>query len=86
MIHWFRQNVPIQSYIQGKGRLDQADQLYNSRTSLFTEMIPSGNASLHIQKCGPQDRGKYRCLVTSSEETTEHFIIVKVEGGIRSRV
>ncbi|KAF4095778.1 HERV-H LTR-associating protein 2 [Onychostoma macrolepis] len=84
MIYWFRQNVPIQSYIQGSGRLDQADQQYNSRTSLFTEMIPSGNASLHIQKCGPQDRGKYRCLVTSSQETTEQFIIVKVEAPIQS--
>ncbi|XP_059380780.1 HERV-H LTR-associating protein 2 [Carassius carassius] len=84
IIYWFRQNVPIQSYIQGSGRLDQADQHYNSRTSLFTELIPSGNASLHIQKCGPQDRGKYRCLVTSSRETTEHFIIVKVEAPIQS--
>ncbi|XP_016129703.1 uncharacterized protein [Sinocyclocheilus grahami] len=47
-------------------------------------MISSGNASLHIQKCGPQDRGKYRCLVTSIRETTEHFIIVKVEAPIQS--
>ncbi len=86
MIYWFRQNVPIQSYIPGSGRLDQADQQYNSRTTLFTEMIPSGNASLHIQKCGPQDRGKYRCLVTSIRENTELFIIVKVEGELRSRV
>ncbi|XP_043082647.1 uncharacterized protein hhla2b.1 [Puntigrus tetrazona] len=83
-IHWYRQDVLIQSCIHGSGRLDEADQHYNSRTSLFTEMIAYGNASLHIRKCGPQDRGKYKCLVTSSRETTEHFITVKVEAPIQS--
>ncbi|XP_042570845.1 LOW QUALITY PROTEIN: CD276 antigen [Cyprinus carpio] len=66
------------------GQIDQPDQGYKGSTSLFTEMISSGNASLHIQKRGPQDKGKYRCLVTSSRETTEHFIIVKVEAPIQS--
>ncbi|KAI2648938.1 HERV-H LTR-associating protein 2 [Labeo rohita] len=84
IIHWFRQNVPIHIYVKGSGRLDQPDESYNGRTSLFTEMISSGNASLYIPKCGPQDRGKYRCLVTSSRKTTEHFIIVKVEAPIQS--
>ncbi|CAM4722959.1 unnamed protein product [Leuciscus chuanchicus] len=81
IIYWFRQNVLIHSYKQGSGLLDQH---YNNKTSLFTEVISSGNASLHIQKSGPQDRGKYRCLVTSSRKTSEHFIIVKVEAPIHS--
>ncbi|ROL42682.1 HERV-H LTR-associating protein 2 [Anabarilius grahami] len=84
IVYWFRQNVLIHSYKQGSGLLDQPDQHYNGRMSLFTEVISSGNASLHIQKSGPQDRGKYRCLVISSRETSEHFIIVKVEAPIRS--
>ncbi|XP_067291157.1 HERV-H LTR-associating protein 2 [Pseudorasbora parva] len=84
IVYWFRQNVLIHSYKQGSSLLDQPDQHYNNRTSLFTEVVSSGNASLHIQKSGPQDRGKYRCLVTSSRETSEHFIIVKVEAPIHS--
>ncbi|XP_048031375.1 uncharacterized protein hhla2b.1 [Megalobrama amblycephala] len=84
IVYWFRQNVLIHSYKQGSGLLDQPDQHYNGRMSLFTEVISSGNASLHIQKSDPQDRGKYRCLVTSSRETNEHFIIVKVEAPISS--
>ncbi|XP_073686681.1 HERV-H LTR-associating protein 2 [Garra rufa] len=84
IIHWFRQNVLIHSYIQGSGRLDQPDENYNGRTSLFTEMISSGNASLYIPKCGPQDRGKYRCLVTSGRNTTERFITVMVKAPIHS--
>ncbi|KAK2870164.1 hypothetical protein Q8A67_024556 [Cirrhinus molitorella] len=84
IIHWFKQNVPIHSYIQGSGRLDQPDEKYDGRTSLFTEMISSGNASLYIPKCGSQDRGKYRCLVTSGRKTTEHFFIVMVEAPIQS--
>ncbi|KAK7123644.1 hypothetical protein R3I93_021922 [Phoxinus phoxinus] len=83
IIYWFRQNVLIHSYKHGSGLLDQPDQ-HNNRTSLFTEVISSGNASLHIQKSGPQDRGKYRCLVTSSRKNSEHFIIVKVEAPIHS--
>ncbi|XP_051738551.1 HERV-H LTR-associating protein 2 [Ctenopharyngodon idella] len=84
IVYWFRQNVLIHSYKQGSSLLDQPDQHYNGRMSLFTEVISSGNASLHIQKSGPQDRGKYKCLVTSSRKTSEHFIIVKVEAPIRS--
>ncbi|KAG1943973.1 uncharacterized protein hhla2b.1 [Pimephales promelas] len=85
IIYWFRQNVMIHSYKQGSGLLEQpADQHYNNRTSLFTEVISSGNASVHIQKSGPRDRGKYRCLVTSSRKTSEQFIIVKVEAPIHS--
>ncbi|XP_077100181.1 uncharacterized protein hhla2b.1 isoform X3 [Siphateles boraxobius] len=79
IIYWFRQNVLIHSYKQGSSLLDQPDQHYNNKTSLFTEVISSGNASVHIKKSSPQDRGKYRCLVTSSRKTSEHFIIVKVE-------
>ncbi|XP_077100180.1 HERV-H LTR-associating protein 2 isoform X2 [Siphateles boraxobius] len=84
IIYWFRQNVLIHSYKQGSSLLDQPDQHYNNKTSLFTEVISSGNASVHIKKSSPQDRGKYRCLVTSSRKTSEHFIIVKVEAPIHS--
>ncbi|XP_056306113.1 CD276 antigen [Danio aesculapii] len=78
-IYWFKQNVLIHTYKLESGLSDQ----HNSKTSLFTDMISSGNASLHVPKSGPQDRGKYRCVV-SSRETSKHIIIVTVEAPITS--
>ncbi|XP_051970263.1 HERV-H LTR-associating protein 2 isoform X4 [Xyrauchen texanus] len=84
IIYWYRQNVQIHSYKQGSGLIDQPDQIYKDRTSLFTDLTSIGNASLHVPKCGPKDRGKYKCLVTSGNEKSEHFFIVKVEATIKS--
>lgn len=78
-IYWFKQNVLIHNYNLESGLSDQ----HNSKTSLFTDTISSGNASLHVPKSGPQDRGKYRCVV-SSREPSEHIIIVTVEAPITS--
>ncbi|XP_056593709.1 uncharacterized protein hhla2b.1 isoform X2 [Triplophysa dalaica] len=84
IIYWFRQNVLLHTFKQESGILDQPDKRYTGRTSLSNDTIPFGNASLHIQKSGPQDRGRYRCLVTSGRETSEHSITVRVKAPIES--
>ncbi|XP_055037861.2 uncharacterized protein hhla2b.1 [Misgurnus anguillicaudatus] len=84
IIYWYRQSVLIYTYRQGSGLLDQSTHLYTGRISLFNGTINFGNASLHIQKCGQQDKGKYKCLVASGQNKNEHFIIVKVEAPIKS--
>ncbi|TRY89605.1 hypothetical protein DNTS_017783 [Danionella cerebrum] len=79
-IYWFRQDVLIQTYKQPSGLSDHNNTI---KPSLLSKEL-SGNASFTLQKAGPRDRGKYMCVVTSSLETSQQFIIVKVEAPIHS--
>ncbi|XP_062841215.1 HERV-H LTR-associating protein 2 [Trichomycterus rosablanca] len=76
-IHWYRQDVLIYSHP------DSSDKSVD-RTSMFTEQLDLGNASLLLHQCGPQNRGRYRCRVINGDKEKSSFIVVKVEAPIRS--
>uniref|UniRef100_A0A672Q6H5 Immunoglobulin V-set domain-containing protein n=1 Tax=Sinocyclocheilus grahami TaxID=75366 RepID=A0A672Q6H5_SINGR len=76
-IYWFRQNVPIHSSKQGSGQLDHPNQGHKGRTSLFTEMISSGNASLHIQKLTHRTGGSTGALSPSRWKVGCHKVLFK---------
>uniref|UniRef100_A0A3P8YXR7 Ig-like domain-containing protein n=1 Tax=Esox lucius TaxID=8010 RepID=A0A3P8YXR7_ESOLU len=52
---------------------------------LLQEQLSKGNASLHLNECGIKDRGRYRCLVNSTLDQQESFVIMKVEGGLSNK-
>ncbi|KAI4898590.1 hypothetical protein NFI96_033245 [Prochilodus magdalenae] len=80
-VQWFRQNVLVYSHAQSN---DPPSEQFVGRTSMSTQQLALGNASLLLQHCAPQDRGRYRCHVVKGKEENESFVVVKVEASIHS--
>ncbi|XP_036414624.1 uncharacterized protein hhla2b.1 [Colossoma macropomum] len=80
-IQWFRQDVLVYSHPQSS---DQPSEQFEGRASMSIQQLALGNASVLLQRCGPQDRGRYRCRVVKGKEKNESFVIVKVEAPIHS--
>ncbi|KAG9283418.1 hypothetical protein AMEX_G2179 [Astyanax mexicanus] len=80
-VQWFRQNDLVYSLPQGS---DQPSEQFVGRTSVSAQQLALGNAALSLQRCGLQDRGRYRCRIIKGKEEDESFVIVKVEAPIQS--
>ncbi|KAL7835385.1 hypothetical protein SRHO_G00277320 [Serrasalmus rhombeus] len=80
-VQWFRQDAVVYSHPQSS---DQPSEQLEGRTSMSTQQLALGNASLLLQRCGPQDRGRYRCRVVKGKEENQSFVIMKVEAHIHS--
>uniref|UniRef100_A0A3Q4M8C4 Ig-like domain-containing protein n=1 Tax=Neolamprologus brichardi TaxID=32507 RepID=A0A3Q4M8C4_NEOBR len=64
VIHWFQQsagNLFVHSFYDGHEQLVVQNQ---RRTSLFSDQISSGNASLQLTKVEVQDEGRYNCCLS----------------------
>ena len=93
-VRWFRQDVAVLSFLSaGSEEEEEGDdedkeedegeergQRYDDRASVSPEQVAHGNATLVLRDCGPKDRGRYRCHVTTPEGTHESHVLVKVEG------
>ncbi|KAJ8347844.1 hypothetical protein SKAU_G00264330 [Synaphobranchus kaupii] len=84
VIQWYRQKVLIHSFCNGSDILEQQDENYRGRTSLFQGQLARGNASLLLQHSDIQDKGRYRCHVQTALGHHESDIITKVEAPIRT--
>ncbi|XP_018590356.1 CD276 antigen-like isoform X2 [Scleropages formosus] len=74
IISWYRQEVLLLSSSNHSSQLQHGE-----RVSLFEEKVASGNASLLLNHCTFQDRGKYRCHVNSTVTNQESFVLLRVE-------
>ncbi|XP_072534140.1 CD276 antigen homolog [Salminus brasiliensis] len=80
-VQWFKQYDLVYSLPQGS---DHPSEQFVGRTSVSAQQLALGNASLLLQRCGLQDRGRYKCRIAKAKEENESFVIVKVEAPIHS--
>uniref|UniRef100_A0A3Q3G8N4 CD276 antigen-like n=1 Tax=Kryptolebias marmoratus TaxID=37003 RepID=A0A3Q3G8N4_KRYMA len=85
VIHWIYISTKehfIYSYYDHQDQLEDQDQLFRGRTSLFKDQISRGNASLLLRGVKVQDEGRYQCSTSSTEGDKESFINVKIEAPV----
>ncbi|XP_035286572.1 CD276 antigen-like isoform X1 [Anguilla anguilla] len=58
-------NLVLHSFYHGQDQLDKQNARYRNRTSMFRPLLGAGNASLRLDRVGPQDSGRYLCSVDS---------------------
>ncbi|CAL8399840.1 unnamed protein product [Arctogadus glacialis] len=63
---------------------EERGQHYDDRASVSPEQVARGNATLVLRECGPKDRGRYRCHVTTLAGVHESHVLVKVEAPLHS--
>ncbi|KAG7484364.1 hypothetical protein MATL_G00048440 [Megalops atlanticus] len=84
VIEWYWKDVLIHSYLNGSDLLHQPHTHHKGRTSLFYDSIAHGNASLLLNTCDIQDRGRYKCHVRTTLGDHNSFIIAKVVAPIQA--
>uniref|UniRef100_A0A3B4WZH5 Ig-like domain-containing protein n=1 Tax=Seriola lalandi dorsalis TaxID=1841481 RepID=A0A3B4WZH5_SERLL len=88
VIHWNQVSAghsPVHSFYYNKDQLPHQDQRFRNRTSLFTDQISRGNASLQLTGLQVQDQGRYKCYTGSNRGRNESFINLKVDGEKHSK-
>lgn len=83
VIHWFQQSAGnrfVHSFYEGHDQLAVQYQRLRGRTSLFSDQISSGNASLLLTKVEVQDEGRYKCYTSTENGIKESFINLKMDG------
>ncbi|XP_035772338.1 CD276 antigen-like [Neolamprologus brichardi] len=86
IIHWFQQsagNLFVHSFYEGKDQLGLQYQRFRGRTSLFSDQISSGNASLQLTKVEVQDEGRYKCYTSTDRGNQESFINLKIDAPVK---
>lgn len=83
VIHWVKGNVPVHSYYYGADHLDTQHVHFRMRTSLFSDQITRGNASLKLSGSTFEDEGKYKCYASTVNGNKESFIQLKVESPVQ---
>lgn len=86
VIHWVKGDVPVHSYYYGDDQLDTQETHFRARTSLFSDQISKGNASLKLTGFTFQDEGIYKCYTSTIKGNKESFIDLKVESPVQKVV
>ncbi|KAL1262714.1 hypothetical protein QQF64_005453 [Cirrhinus molitorella] len=66
VITWQRGLDVVHSFYYSQDQLDRQNQRYVNRTSLFSQEMARGNASLRLDKVTLQDTGVYTCSVSTN--------------------
>ncbi|KAK1156829.1 CD276 antigen-like [Acipenser oxyrinchus oxyrinchus] len=70
VVTWQREGREVvHSFYYGSDQPDTQSQRYRNRTSLYLSQLLKGNASLRLDRVGPQDAGEYLCSVSNLEGT-----------------
>ncbi|PWA17987.1 hypothetical protein CCH79_00003940 [Gambusia affinis] len=80
VIHWIVKpgEIQVHSYYYDQDQLTLQNQRYQGRTSLFTEQLGRGNASLRLRDVAVQDEGRYQCYSSTVNGNKETYIQLKV--------
>lgn len=70
----------VHLYIENQDRLRYQDVRFRGRTSLFTDKISMGNASLLLTGVKVEDSGIYECIISSKSGPKKSQINLKVDG------
>ncbi|KAL4001417.1 centrosomal protein [Sarotherodon galilaeus] len=81
IIHWIQEtaNIHVHSFYRNKDQIENQDQRFRNRTSLFEDQISGGNASLQLTGVTIQDQGRYKCHISTIEGNQESFVNLKVD-------
>ncbi|XP_072567520.1 HERV-H LTR-associating protein 2 [Paramormyrops kingsleyae] len=83
-VSWQQQEDLFLTFRLGAGPEELLLPSYADRASLFEEQVSHGNASLQIKQTSTQDRGRYRCTVSTDRAVEDTIVIVRVEAPLRS--
>ncbi|XP_053293051.1 uncharacterized protein LOC128453934 isoform X1 [Pleuronectes platessa] len=68
IIHWMQVipgNTPVHSYYSDRDQFAHQGERFRGRTSLFTDQISRGNASMMLMGLQHQDLGRYECYTST---------------------
>ncbi|XP_047193816.1 uncharacterized protein LOC118103975 [Hippoglossus stenolepis] len=68
VIYWMKVeagNTRVHSYYRDRDQFDLQSERFRGRTSLFTEQISRGNASIRLTGLQLQDQGRYECYTST---------------------
>ncbi|XP_062235970.1 uncharacterized protein LOC133933032 [Platichthys flesus] len=87
VIHW-KQVEPVftrvHSYYSDRDQFDHQSERFRGRTSLFTDQISRGNASIRLTGLQLQDQGRYKCYTSIiNGGNKESFINLRVDAPVR---
>lgn len=85
VIHWFQisgGNLFVHLFYEGYDQLGVQNQRFRGRTSLFSDQVSTGNASLQLTGVKVQDEGRYRCYTSTAKGVKESFINLKMDAPI----
>ncbi|XP_036385842.1 butyrophilin-like protein 2 [Megalops cyprinoides] len=80
-VEWKRTDseTMVHLFQDGEIRPESQDERYSGRAEFFAEEIPKGNFSLLLVNVTQQDRGKYKCVVHTSQESREAYADLVME-------
>ncbi|XP_059373201.1 CD276 antigen-like [Carassius carassius] len=78
VITWQRGLDVVHSFYYNQDQLERQNQPYVNRTSLFSQEIAQGNASLKLDKVTLQDAGVYTCSVSTNTGSQKKSFGVKI--------
>ncbi|XP_053268177.1 CD276 antigen isoform X2 [Pleuronectes platessa] len=87
VIHWKQVepgNTFVHSYYRASDQFDHQNESFRGRTSLFTDQISGGNASIRLTGLQLQDQGRYLCFTSIIDgDGEESFINLTAEAPVR---
>ncbi|XP_073690698.1 CD276 antigen-like [Garra rufa] len=78
LILWQRGLDVVHSFYCSQNQLDRQNRHYVNRTSLFSQEMAQGNASLRLDRVTVHDAGMYTCSVSTNTGSKEKSFKVKI--------
>ncbi|KAJ8287159.1 hypothetical protein GJAV_G00048300 [Gymnothorax javanicus] len=80
-VQWIREDSGslLHMFQEGESRPESQSPLYRGRAEFFSEQISKGNFSLMLINVTSKDKGLYKCVVLSDQESHKTTVIIDVE-------
>ncbi|XP_060924503.1 V-set domain-containing T-cell activation inhibitor 1-like [Limanda limanda] len=86
VIYWLKVepgNPRVISYYGAREQFARQSERFRGRTSMFTDQISRGNASIRLTGLQLQDQGRYECYVTITGVNEESVINLRTDAPVR---
>uniref|UniRef100_A0A8C7WRT1 Immunoglobulin V-set domain-containing protein n=1 Tax=Oryzias sinensis TaxID=183150 RepID=A0A8C7WRT1_9TELE len=77
---WTPTQAVVHSYYDNEDQMEDQDQGFRGRTSLFQDQITKGNATLQLTGVMVQDEGSYQCYTSTITGKEDIYININVYG------
>ncbi|KAJ8287184.1 hypothetical protein GJAV_G00048640 [Gymnothorax javanicus] len=80
-VQWMREDSGsiVHMFHEGGSRSESQSPSYRGRAEFFSEEISKGNFSLLLMNVTSQDKGLYKCVVLSDQESRETTVKIDIE-------